>query len=63
VNRAAAELGRRGGKATARKRTQAQRTDSATKAGRARWDLMSPEQQAAQLERMRAGRKPQEQPT
>ncbi|MFH1635800.1 MAG: hypothetical protein ABIG63_17550 [Chloroflexota bacterium] len=46
-------LGAAGGKATAAKRTPKQRSEAASRAGKAKWAAMTPDEREAHLERMR----------
>jgi len=46
-------LGAAGGKATAARRTPAERSESARRAGKAKWQAMTPAQRVEHLARMR----------
>jgi hypothetical protein len=56
-NPAAVQLGRKGGKRTAEKRTPEQRKESARNAARALWENMSPEERTAFAKKRARSRK------
>ena len=53
-NKAAVELGRRGGRAKARNMTPEERSASASHAARSHWASMTPEERSAEMSRRRA---------
>ena len=53
-NKAAVELGRRGGRAKARNMTPEERSASASRAARSHWASMTPEDRSAEMSRRRA---------